>query len=184
MRLLFLAALAAGGLLAEPATAQAVAPAHTVFLLGNTAQAALPAGRLRQLRQTLMRQRTPFTVVHLGDVVGNTGLAARKDTTLSAATRARADELLALVRGLPLGRIYFLPGDKDWANSGPDGLRAVRRLEKYIEQQLPGQNAFLPSQGCPGPEVADVAPLVRLVAVNTPWFTHPYDRPEAPRYRL
>ena len=180
MRLSFLTALVAGGLLAQPAAAQSVAPAHTVFLLGNTAQAELPAGRLLQLRQTLMQQHTPFTVVHLGDIVGNTGLASKKDTTLSAATRARADELIALVQGLPLGRIYFLPGDKDWANSGPDGLKAVRRLEKYIEKQLPGQNAFLPSKGCPGPEIEDVSPYVRLVAVNTPWFTHPYDKPEAP----
>ncbi|MDB5233167.1 MAG: hypothetical protein JWR44_160, partial [Hymenobacter sp.] len=43
-----------------------------------------------------------------------------------------------------------------------------------------GQNAFIPTNGCPGPEVVDVAPLVRLVAINTPWFTHPFDRPEAP----
>ena len=56
----------------------------------------------------------------------------------------------------------------------------MRRLEKYIEKQLPGQNAFVPTNGCPGPEVVDVAPLVRLVAINTPWFTHPFDRPEAP----
>ena len=28
--------------------------------------------------------------------------------------------------------------------------------------------------------MVDVAPLVRLVAINTPWFTHPFDRPEAP----
>ena len=56
----------------------------------------------------------------------------------------------------------------------------MRRLEKYIELQLPGQNAFIPTNGCPGPEIVDVAPLVRLVALNTPWFTHPFDRPEVP----
>ena len=49
-----------------------------------------------------------------------------------------------------------------------------------MRSSCPAQNAFLPSNGCPGPEVVDVAPLVRLVAINTPWFTHPYDRPEAP----
>ena len=119
-------------------------------------------------------------MVHLGDIVGNTGLVAKGDTALSQAGRDRADALIGLVKGLPLGKIYFLPGDKDWANSGRDGLKAVRRLEKYIEKQLPGQNAFIPTNGCPGPEVVDVAPLVRLVAINTPWFTHPFDRPEAP----
>lgn len=175
----FLLAVAAL-LLANPATAQISGPAHTVFLLGNTAQADLPAEHLKLLRQALEQQTGPFTVVHLGDIVSNTGLAAKGDSALVQVERSRADALIALVKGLPLGKIYFLPGDKDWANSGPAGLKAVRRLEKYIEKQLPGQNAFIPTNGCPGPEVVDVAPLVRLVALNTPWFTHPFDRPEAP----
>ena len=167
-------------LLAAPAYAQTTPPAHTVFLLGNTAQAQAPTERLQRLRQTLEQHQGPFTVVHLGDLVGNAGLPTPADTALAQAARRRADALIALVKDLPLGKIYFLPGDKDWANSGPAGLKAVRRLEQYIEKQLPGQNAFLPTNGCPGPEVVDVAPLVRLVALNTPWFTHPFDRPEAP----
>ncbi|MBJ6109822.1 hypothetical protein JAO73_12420 [Hymenobacter sp. BT523] len=180
MRQLFLSALAALGLATGTASAQTAPPAHTVFLLGNTAQKDLPPARLQQLRRALEQQTGPFTVVHLGDIVGNTGLVSKGDTALAQAERTRADALIALVKGLPQGKIYFLPGDKDWANSGPDGLKAVRRLEKYIEKQLPGQNAFVPTNGCPGPEVVDVAPLVRLVALNTPWFTHPFDRPEAP----
>jgi len=180
MRLLFLSALARLGLAAGPLAAQPAPPAHTVYLLGNTAQATAPTARLQQLRRALEQQPGPFTVVHLGDLVGNTGLAAKADTAQAQTARARADALIGLVKGLPQGRIYFLPGDKDWANSGPAGLKAVRRLEKYIEKQLPGQNAFLPTNGCPGPEVVDVAPLVRLVAINTPWFTHPFGRPEAP----
>jgi hypothetical protein len=180
MQKLFPALLAAGWLISSPILAQTTQPAHTVFLLGNTAQGELPAARLRQLRQALEQQKTPFTVVHLGDIVGNEGLASKKDTALSQQEKSRADAFIGLVKGLPLGKIYFVPGDKDWANSGRNGLKAVRRLEKYIEKQLPGQNAFVPTNGCPGPEVVDVAPLVRLVALNTPWFTHPYDRPEAP----
>ncbi|MBC6609204.1 hypothetical protein H8B13_20465 [Hymenobacter sp. BT188] len=172
--------LAAAVMAIAPAAAQEKVPKHRVFLFGNTAQREVPAARLAQLRQVLEQQTGPFTVVHLGDIVGNTGLAGKADSVLAQPARTRADALISLVKGLPQGHIYFLPGDKDWANSGPDGLKAVRRLEKYIEKQLPGQNAFLPSNGCPGPEVVDVAPLVRLVALNTPWFTHPYDRPEAP----
>ncbi|QJX48298.1 hypothetical protein HMJ29_15760 [Hymenobacter taeanensis] len=161
------------------AFSQSAPPTHTVFLLGNTATAELPTGHLQALRRTLEQQQGTFTVVHLGDVVGNEGLGSKKDTTQASQT-ARADALIALVQGLPNGKLYFVPGDKDWANSGPDGLKRVRRLEKYIEDKLPGQNAFVPTGGCPGPEVVDVAPTVRLVAINSPWWTHPYSRPEAP----
>ncbi|GAA3927584.1 hypothetical protein [Hymenobacter algoricola] len=176
-RLLWAALLATA---ASSAYAQsASAPAHAVYLLGNTAGKDLPQTHLRALRQQLEQQQGAFTVVHLGDIVGNAGLGSRKDSTQSGQTE-RADALIALVQGLPNGRIYFLPGDKDWDNSGPDGLKRVQRLEKYIEAKLPNQNAFLPSGGCPGPEIVDVAPLVRLVAINSPWWTHPFDRPEAP----
>ncbi|RYY14470.1 MAG: hypothetical protein EOO36_14195, partial [Cytophagaceae bacterium] len=123
MHLRFLAALALSGLATTSLSAQTTPPAHTVFLLGNTAEGDLPTARLAALRQTLARQTTPFTVVHLGDIVANEGLAAKKDTALSQAERGRADALIALVKGLPLGKIYFLPGDKDWANSGRNGLK-------------------------------------------------------------
>ncbi|MCC2545187.1 hypothetical protein LJY25_01910 [Hymenobacter sp. BT175] len=159
--------------------AQSSPPAHAVYLLGNTSGKNLPEPHLQALRRQLEQQPGAFTVVHLGDIAANEGLSGRKDSSLTSQT-ARIDALLGLVQGLPNGRIYFLPGDKDWGNSGPDGLKRVRRLEKYIEQKLPNQNAFLPTGGCPGPEVIDVAPLVRLVAINTPWFTHPFDKPEAP----
>ena len=154
----------------------AQSPAHAVYLLGNTAGKDLPEAHLRALRQQLEQQKGAFTVVHLGDIAANKGLKKEPD----ASTLARIDQLLALVQGLPNGHIYFLPGDKDWDNSGPDGLKRVKRLEEYIEGKLPGQNAFIPTGGCPGPEVVDVAPTVRLVAINSPWWTHPYDRPEAP----
>ncbi|SNC64964.1 hypothetical protein SAMN06265337_1185 [Hymenobacter gelipurpurascens] len=162
-----------------PAFSQSVTPAHTVFLLGNTATAELPASHLQALRRTLEQQRGTFTLVHLGDIVGNEGLGSKRDSSQAGQT-ARADALIALVQGLPNGKLYFVPGDKDWANSGPDGLKRVRRLEKYIEDKLPDQNAFAPTGGCPGPEVIDVAPQVRLVAINSPWWTHPYEKTEAP----
>jgi hypothetical protein len=180
MQFRYLRTLLTGLGFAATFTAFAQAPAHTVYLLGNTDQASPPTAQLQQLRHTLEQQTGPFTVVHLGDIVGNTGLAGKADSVVAQTTQARADAIIALVKGLPNGRILFVPGDKDWANSGPAGLKAVQRLEKYIEKQLPGQNAFIPTGGCPGPEVVDVAPLVRLVAINSPWFTHPFDRPEAP----
>jgi hypothetical protein len=162
--------------LSAPLVAQNQSAAHSVFLLGNTAGDAVSQAHLRALRQQLEQQKGPFTVVHLGDIAGNKGLKKEPE----AQTTARLDQLIGLVQGLPNGRIYFVPGDKDWDNSGPDGLKKVKRLEEYIEQKLPNQNAFLPTGGCPGPEIIDVAPNVRLVAINSPWWTHPYDRPEAP----
>jgi hypothetical protein len=40
--------------------------------------------------------------------------------------------------------------------------------------------AFLPNDGCPGPEVVDTAERLRLVALDTHWWLHSHDRPEHP----
>ena len=32
----------------------------------------------------------------------------------------------------------------------------------------------------PGPEVVDLSPHLRVIAINTHWWLHPYDIPEAP----
>jgi hypothetical protein len=156
------------------AGARAQTPAHSVYLIGNTATTPLSETRLAALRHTLRQQTGPFTLVHLGDVTGPKGLTSETDGALTA----RLDALLSLVADLPQGRLVIVPGDKDWANSGHDGLKAVRRLEAYCK----GKNVDVvaPGKGCPGPEIIDLAPTVRLVAINTAWFTHPWDRPEEP----
>ena len=35
-----------------------------------------------------------------------------------SASAERIDALIALVKGLPNGKLFFVPGDKDWDNSG------------------------------------------------------------------
>ena len=161
--------------------AHAQTPTHAVYLIGNTATAPLTETRLAALRQTLRQTAGPFTLVHLGDVSGPHGLPPVNDPALAAeraTTTARLDALAGLVEGLPNGRLVVVPGDKDWANGERDGLKAVRRLEAYLKGK--GADVVLPGKGCPGPDVLDLAPTVRLVALNTAWFTHRYDRPEEP----
>ncbi len=163
------------------ARAQSPTPAHSVFLIGNTATAPLSETRLAALRQALRQTTTPFTLVHLGDVAGPLGLPPAEKPELAAdrtAALARLDALVGLVTDLPNGRLVVVPGDKDWANGGPDGLKAVRRLEAYLKEK--NVDVVAPGKGCPGPEILDLAPTVRLVALNTAWFTHRFDRPEEP----
>ena len=85
-----------------------------------------------------------------------------------------------LVKDKKNGRLFFTPGDKDWNNSGSDGLEVVRKLEKEIEIRQEESNIFMPSHGCPGPEIVDLSPHLRLIVINTQWWLHPFDIPEAP----
>jgi hypothetical protein len=147
---------------------------YPVFLIGNTATKPISAENYTLLKQELDRQTTPFSLIHLGDIALNKGWPQNP----SQDQMLRVNQLLDLVKENPKGRIYFIPGDKDWNNSGKDGLKAVRRLEKYVQSKLPYKNGFVPGAGCPGPEIIDVNPFLRIVAINSSWWMHPFDKPE------
>ena len=59
-----------------------------------------------------------------------------------------------------------------------------RELEEALEEAMEAREVsspvLLPSDGCPGPAVVDLSPLLRLIVLNTQWCLHPYDIPEAP----
>ncbi|HSJ25370.1 MAG TPA: metallophosphoesterase [Longimicrobiales bacterium] len=79
------------------------------------------------------------------------------------------------VRAVPHGaRGIFVPGNHDWASSGPSGLYAIRRQEALITELAEGRDVrLLPENGCPGPVALD-AGRVRLIMVDTHWWLHSY----------
>jgi hypothetical protein len=147
---------------------------YPVYLIGNTATKSVPLENYTLLKQELDKETNPFTVVHLGDIALNNGWPEYP----TQEQMVRLDQLIDLVKDNPKGKILFIPGDKDWNNSGKDGLKAVRRLEKYIQSKLPYKNGFVPGTGCPGPEIININPYLRIVAINSSWWMHPYDKPE------
>jgi hypothetical protein len=148
---------------------------QAVYLIGNTATSAIPESHLLAFKREIQAQQHPFTIIHLGDILANEGLEDENDP----ATR-RLSQLLELPAGKPQGRMYFVPGDKDWDNSGPRGLENVRRLEKYLAGRQTNTRLLVPGRGCPGPEVIDVGTGLRIIALNTPWWLHPYRKPVEP----
>ncbi|MFC2112630.1 hypothetical protein ACFLTA_05115 [Bacteroidota bacterium] len=144
---------------------------QVVYLIGNTATREMNIAHLSELNEHLQAERSPFTIIHLGDIL---------QPELPESSPSGINHFFDLVNGNSKGRILFTSGDKDWNNSGRDGLRMVRKLEKEIEIHQQGSNIFLPSDGCPGPEIIDLSPNLRLIAINTQWWLHPFDIPEAP----
>ncbi len=144
---------------------------HSVYLIGNTATGRIDQSLLSSLHEQLQEEVHPFTILHLGDVIH------------SAIDEGKAGELellINLTKELDKGEVLFTPGDMDWDNSGKDGLKMVRKLEERIEKERDGANIFIPSKGCPGPEISDLSEHLRVIAINTHWWMHPFDIPEAP----
>ncbi|TFH21702.1 MAG: hypothetical protein E4H10_14960, partial [Bacteroidia bacterium] len=145
--------------------------AQVVYLIGNTATSDIHEDQLATLQKHLSTEKHPFTLLHLGDII-KPGEPDNQATDL--------DLLFGLVEGRENGQLIFTPGDKDWNNSEKEGLSMVRKLEEQVESRVESSNIFLPSDGCPGPEVLDLSPQLRLIVINTHWWLHPFDIPEAP----
>lgn len=152
---------------------------YEVFLVGNLgmpvregAQTALPA------LQAHLAAADPdkSALVLLGDHLACCGLPDSTSRGREAAER-RLDQLLAFVEDYE-GRLFFIPGDRDWNGGKADGLDRRRQLEQYIEAKLDRGNLFLPDDGFPGPITVELTDNLLLVALDTQWWmTRPAHKP-------
>jgi hypothetical protein len=110
-------------------------------------------------------------LLFLGDNVYPAGIPAEGAAEWADARR----RVEAQVRAIPPGaQGIFVPGNHDWANSGPFGLYSIRLQEQFIASLARGRNVrLLPSNGCPGPVALDVGRL-RLIAMDTQWWLHSF----------
>ena len=114
-------------------------------------------------------------VAILGDNVYPAGLPAPGSPDRSE-MEARLEAQLAVAR--MAGKGIVIPGNHDWAQWTPDGWNAIRRQDAFVTAHGGGTVTFAPPGGCPGPAVFDVGATVRLIALDTHWWLHPYEKPE------
>ena len=172
-------------LLGSPAFASPVEPpppddaAETLFLIGDAGKPAKGGEPvLIALRHQVERSGDRATVAFLGDNLYPKGLPDPGDREFAEMAR-RLDDQVDAVKGTG-ARVVFIPGNHDWVNGAPGGWAAVRRQEKRVEERGGPRVSYLPNDGCPGPEIADVGGRLRLVALDTQWWLHSHGRPEDP----
>ena len=116
-------------------------------------------------------------VAILGDNLYPAGLPVPESKDRSE-MEARLEAQLVAARAA--GRGIVVPGNHDWAQWTKDGWNAIRRQEAFVTTHGGGTVTFAPSGGCPGPAIFDVGDTVRLIALDTQWWLHPYEKPEGP----
>lgn len=160
--------------LASPPAAEAI-----LLLVGDAGKPA-PRGEpvLRALEREAAREPERTTVVFLGDNVYPRGLPSPGARSRPEAERRLVAQLDAV--RTPGLRVVFVPGNHDWDSEREDGWSAVRRQAGFVAERGPAGARYLPADGCPGPTVVDVGQRLRLVALDTQWFLHPFDKPRDP----
>jgi hypothetical protein len=150
--------------------------AFHLFLVGDAGEPAPDEPVLRALQAEVARSPDSSAVVFLGDNLYPKGLPPESDPDFAEMAR-RIDAQVDGVRAAN-ARTIFIPGNHDWARSGPDGLARVRSQEARVEARGGARVAWLPDGGCPGPVVVDdVHPALRLVVIDTQWWLHPHEKP-------
>lgn len=114
------------------------------------------------------------TILFLGDNIYPDGLPPEDAHNRDKAER-RLITQMDVVKDFE-GTTFFIPGNHDWAHSGPDGFNQLSRQRQYVEEYLE-RDAFKPDFGCPGPDVVELGDNNVLLIVDTEWWLHKYNRP-------
>lgn len=159
-----------------PAPYQAGEPSVRVLLLGDAGRALYGSPVLRAARDVALEPAGRTVAVYLGDNVYPNGLPAEGDPE-----RAHGEATLLAQLGAFEGtgaEVYFTPGNHDWAQGSEHGVENLVRQREFIAKNGRGKARLLPGDGSPGPVCVDEGEL-RLVFVDTQWWLHEHERPEA-----
>lgn len=144
-----------------------------VYTLGNLADLELDSPEIFALTETIKGTATPSAIVFSGDIT-------KSDLSDPVQRSLDSVRLFSIVQHLQLENILelvFIPGDRDWSFTGKSGWENVQILEDLLER-LPFDNIkWTPGHGCPGPKEIDIGEYVVLVAINTQYWNHPWDKP-------
>ncbi len=153
-------------------------PEYSVFLTGDGGGSAgdFSNSILPVLGNQFVNAGPKSAVVFLGDNIYPKGMPDSSGKNLKEAGIRLLGQTEFIKSGQ--GKKIFIPGNHDWEVSGKEGWNAVRRQEEFLEAQ-DGDMVFLPSYGCPGPEAVELSEDLVLIVVDSQWWLHEYEKPQA-----
>lgn len=147
---------------------------HTVFLIGDAGLSPKKEMNpvLATFKKSLDAAHENSTAIFLGDNIYPVGFPS-KEESIKAYHEAKnnIDAQLATLKNYK-GRPMFIPGNHDWYN---EGLKGLKRQEKYIEKKLKQKNPFLPENGCPIVNLK-INDDLTIIIIDTEWYLVDWDK--------
>lgn len=146
-----------------------------ILLIGDAGQLTNGKNPVVEAAKRLVEFDKKTTVIYLGDNLYKTGLPDNSVPNFATA-KAPLDSQVVIAKGTD-AKVYFIPGNHDWANGGANGYESIKRVESYIEILGDKNVQQLPNQGCPGPVEVSINDEVALVIMDSQWWLHEEDKP-------
>jgi len=146
---------------------------HRIYLIGDAGKADdfnEEYNSVVTAVQKRMKGETNHSVVFLGDNIYPEGLPKKEDKERLVSEQSLNAQLNPLENFKD--NVYFVPGNHDWRA----GLEGVKRQAKYVKEYLNSKDAYIPKNGCSGPEVVDISENVVLLAIDSEWWLQNWDK--------
>ena len=147
-----------------------------LFLIGDAGKPhkAPKEPTLQILQRQLQQSQGNGGLVFLGDNIYPRGLPKPENPKHKEAAQYLSSQL-AVAKEWE-GKSLFIPGNHDWDKMGQKGLEKIRRQEAFVEEYLNDPEAFIPSNGCPGPVAWELGEHTVVLAIDTQWWLHEWEK--------
>ncbi|WP_339925736.1 BamA/TamA family outer membrane protein [uncultured Cyclobacterium sp.] len=158
--------------------AQEAPTTFRLYLVGDAGEVEKGAHPVvEDIRKKLLADpHTPAHIIYLGDNIYPQGMPPTDDEE-----RVEAEYILKtqldIYKNLN-GHVWMIPGNHDWKKGKADGWNSILRAEKYVINHYPEEKvSWIPSSGCPGPEVVALNEETILLLLDSQWWLHFNDKP-------
>ncbi len=148
---------------------------HTILLIGDAGALTNGTHPVVDAARKRVKMDSKTTVVYLGDNLYKTGLPDNSVPNYEIA-KAPLDSQIRIA-GKSDSKVYFIPGNHDWANGGENGYESILRVQSYIDILGNNNVKMLPRDGCPGPEEVKITDDITLVMMDSQWWLQENDKP-------
>lgn len=107
-------------------------------------------------------------VIFLGDNIYSNGLPGEDDPDRKEYERRIDEQINTIVETGAKG--VFIPGNHDWAQGNDECWERIIRQAEYVNGKEYFNVQFLPTNGCPGPEVLDFGEQMRVIILDSQWW--------------
>ena len=164
-------------LISVETNAQGIDPVvQTIYLIGDTGKDTIPSEVLQMMAFETFDDSLS-TILFLGDNVYPEGNNPARWKVAEKEAERKLFSQLELFQTFN-GKIYMLPGNHDWSNGKPSGLRAVLHQQQLVDtwfnQKSTVRNradgVYFKQSGLPGPMATELSAGVRLLLIDSHWW--------------